>query len=248
MSTITTTKISSPEPQAVVLHLTQHSLKERGCQLAQELKGSKLLSLDEISKVQQWESEFRQMDVNNIEISEDVSIQLVFLLVDVIYPAIANTSLAKANQIQLLEFENKLKEMLITALPKNTGVDQFISECAAFDNEEVVFREKLAIIEACYEQQMQQLYGSANEINQDLIQRFEAIKHCLRELNANRQLMADQMHVTLGTLTQKVALFAAKLTANATQIQSMGQRLQAEKNTFQQILQECQVVFKKKKI
>lgn len=179
-----------------------------------------------------------QVDVDNVELSEDVSIQLVFLLVDVIYPAIANTSLANANQIQLLEFENKLKEMLRTALPKNTGVEQFINECAAFDNEEVVFREKLAIIEACYEQQMQQLYGSANEINQDLMQRFEEIKQCLRELNANRQLMADQMHVTLSILTQKVDLLAAKMITNATQIQNMGQRLQTEKNTFQQILHE----------
>jgi hypothetical protein len=242
MSTTTTiTKTSSLQPQALILRLTPESLKKQTSQLAKEMYGSTLFTLEEKSKVLQWESELNQIDMNDKESSEDVSIQLVFLLTDVIYPAIKNTQ-----NDQLLEFEDKLIEILRASLPKEASVDQFIEECQAFDDEDVIFRQKLAIIEDCFDQQILALYGSANEINEELAQQFEAAKLRLHELTDTREKMSEQMHVSLVAINQKVDQVSKKMTATQLKMQGVGQRLQNEKQTFKQLVQDSQHVVKKK--
>jgi hypothetical protein len=251
--TVTVTR-TRPEvqQQAVTLRLTpQISTKDKVYSLIEKMKSSSLFSPAQKKIVLDLPSKFDAesfKDLTTEEGKENGSIALSLLVSDAIYPAIKEEA-DEEKQNQLLDLEDEIKSILKEILPEGVSIDDFIDENEKFSyeqaTEQAILQEQLFIIDACFQNQMGELFGLANISNQQLKQSFEILKQRLLELNSRRKEMAGDLHGKLDTLTKKVDAISKKLENDALSVQEIAQKMKNEEHQFHQLIGTCQNIFKK---
>lgn len=241
-STSSKTITISPWTNAIsTLHLTS---KEKISLLAENMRMSQLFSSEVFGQIQEADSTFNQIMLNTEEDKEDASLVLCFLLCDVIRATLLKEE-NSSNQETLFKFEDELKAILTSTLPKGENIDNFIKEYEQFSQKQILFNEKLIMIETSFMEQIKQIYVSANEINQELMQKFTVLKERLLELNDQRQSMTKEICSLLDVITEKVDTVSKELTLHAAKAQTVGERMQNEQKVAQQLLNTCYAILKK---
>jgi hypothetical protein len=215
-----------------------YHLKGKVEELLKKMKISPSFSSQELSFINQWETELlcHFDNVENEEKQDAGSLALCLLIHDVIHPALLRDEASIVNQNELIVFEETVRELLSRMIPNEKSVDQYIEEVEELDQERILLDEKLKIVEKCFESQVQELYSSANIVNNDLLLLFESLKIKLLHLSKSRGHIAEETHQRIDSLTKKIEKISGILTEHANDICQQSNKFKKEQSHFRQLL------------
>jgi hypothetical protein len=227
-----------------------HAHSEKLASLIFQMENSKTLSPDEELHLSKWKAEipleiFDQLDTN--EQKQQGSILLCLLLMDVIEPALRKSTQGKS-RLLLTNFENELKTLITAKLPTGITFENFLKLCKGFAVEKKAFAEKVQLIEKLFNDAVKILYDNANATDAKLIEYFNNVKAELLKLTTKRVLTANQANDTIAFLTSKVDLLIQALIKDTNELDVLADHLENYQNTFHQMVQDCQALFKGFKI
>lgn len=248
-STQTTTTMPEP-PQTnstIRLQSNQIVVQKKITALLEQMRQSNLFSTQ---RMVQWEERFPQLNFNAEipQARDDNAFQLVFFIFDVIRPAMISEQRTEKKK-EVFAFEDEVKEILHLTLPPEVNPDLFVEKLEDIQDEEILLEEKLKMIQACFEEQIEELLRTADQIDQtNLIDQYNLLKDYLQKVNDNRQLLCEAIHIKIDALTEEVDKISKDLMKNTIQAENAGQRLLREERRLMALLTECQQLFKKVRV
>lgn len=249
--TITTTLPSttpSTQPQPLTLRLTTPvSTEDKIRAYLVKINTSSLLPPSLLQTSQQLSSTYTTQYLNDLTTDhgkENGAIALSLFIHDVIHPAILN-EVDEDKQRQLLELEDEVQSLLKELLPEGVTVENYIEQNQSFSDEQFLVDEKLLMIEASFQNQMRSLFSAANLTNEQLQQAFETLKQKLFEITTDREVVSNDLHSQLDSLTLKVNTLSRQLQEEAINTQDLSQKMKNQEHNFHQIIKMAQDLFKK---
>lgn len=219
------------------LRLRLEGLPERLNRFLDELQASPLIDREAL---QEWRDDFDREFSHLVDgENEEVALALCVLLCQVIDPAMDATDKGSQEEQQIQNFEETLHALLKTTVPRRESVDQFITTYEAFFEQRELLNEQLEVIETIFQEKMEQLCASANDINGELQAKYQQLKGRLREINQHQM---KEMTKTLANVeAQAIAVnnLIEEFYRLSSHLQSMDARLEGIKATLIQAAEEC---------
>lgn len=238
LSSSTTTVLV--QSQVRTLKLKPHAAHQKLETLCQEMFASNLFSVW-AKDLEEWERQFYQLKLNAEEGQDTASLELVFLIYDVIQPLLLKEQ-NEANQKRLFDFQDQAKTILALTVPKGKTIKNYTKEWKESSQDLILLITNLEKIELFFQDLMQKLSLLTNKDNQEIKRWFEALKHSFAHLNAIRQEMAETAHQRLDEVQPKIALLIQSFRENVALMQSLGEQMHIEEQNFLQILNQCEAL------
>lgn len=205
--TITTT---IPQTQQYTLHLRRvpliETIRKQILELIKDLSNSGLLNSKFLKRLQANETEIIQNFPENLDDNanrEAISDQLCILLLEIINPSIAfhdNPDI----QVTLLEFADKIKEMLSKCIPKGVDLDAYIEETCQYLEEWKTQNKILRYAQNTFQTTQNQLCKMGNEIQDEIEGNFERIKESLKNASNKRSDIASNLKKRVISITERL--------------------------------------------
>lgn len=148
------------------------SIAERISTLAEKLKAYEWL--------QNFKTEFPNYKNGR---SEDISLALCLLLVEVIEPAIDSTKEESLEEKALFEYEDELRKILEETIPQGEKVDNFLSEFNLFNDEKKEIFAQISIADRVMQVALDKFYQQVDKAHDDFFNRVNALRNRIKEHN-----------------------------------------------------------------
>lgn len=213
------------------------SLEKRTSQILIQMINSPIFDKSMQEKLAFWHTRFQKEFLPNlIEFDDKVNaaLALCYLLFGAIYPEL-NKPRPNEELDSLFSWEDGIRELLYLILPYEVDRESFIKNYGKFFEEEKTIEEKINLIQACYQKQLEALLNNASAVNNQMQATVEKLKRQLRDLNSNRKTQSEAINHRLDQLTKKVNSLAKMLEKGIEETAETGNEFERVQQQFQQI-------------
>lgn len=231
---------ATPMPARRVTAATPQSLMQRLNRLLTRMQASQAFSLEQHAAIAKWIREFSggwSQDLQGRD--EEVSLALCWLLCRVIQPAIDTVKEDDPKELELLKFEQGLRNLLATTVSERETVEAFIGDYQEFIRQKDLMDAKLDIILSVFQDAMNRLYSTAQQLNNDLVGRVQRLEERLTQANTERKQAVRQVHASLEDLASRVQALFSEYDELVKALQIQEERTQRLNASFLSILEEC---------
>lgn len=201
--------------------------------LIKSIDDSAIFDKKKIDEIQAWRESFIKdylQSLNSDKEKFEASLQICFLLCEIIEPEFPVHKDNEQHLYKLLEFAEETQNILKELLPASENLEEFIKTYKQYSQEEEKFYAQLERIESVFQQQMDLLTKAAQESNAKIAQHDENLKQRHLEFNAKRISMMEDQGKRLDALKSKVPQIAKTQLELAVQGKAAGEKADAQIN------------------
>ncbi len=167
---------------------------------------------------------------------EEVPLIIVLYVTQVIHPAIVAHTGDEIHQSRLLGFEETVRDILTSRLPRGTNIDQFIQMCGGWDAAESKTRAKSKQITSRF-QELHRIVDAAAEASRATTQAMtEVAQGRLLEIDASRTRHSTSMYQQLDAVETRVNAEMRKLQASIKEADALEPALTTQQEALRKML------------